>query len=342
VKPERSVIVHVALLLVAALSAFLVWTRKEPVVAGTVQKVQVWPGVPDEVERIEWAGKTKVSLEARKDKVGRYFVGALDKSVVVLKPGPDNSSDPDAGTGDSNKPKHETIRFVSVESAGKLAESLAPLKALRSLGKLEDSRFAEFGLKEPDGTLKVSIGGKLHTLVVGAATPGGADRYAREAETGLGYAVPGDLVRSLEFADSRLSERSLHHFEDKEITRARISKADRARELVSVEGKKNAWANPQTPSSQDETAGNWMSKLETLAISDFVEQPPKALAPDTLVVKVDYFRGTKPRGFLELYKTQGDDGKPDYLVRTEYLRWYGKLRRGSADQVQQDLPSVLK
>jgi hypothetical protein len=333
--------VHAALLLAAALAAFLVWTRKEPAAQSAAQKVQVWPGAPELVERIEWDGKTKVALEARKDKVGRYFVGTLEKKVQVLKPTPEQSSAPDGGAAD-NKPKHETVRFVSVEAAGKLADSLAPLRALRALGKLEAARSAEFGLKDPDGTLKVSIGGKLHTLVIGGATPGGADRYAREAETGLGYAVPGDLVRSLDFADSRLSERALHHFEDKEISRVRVSQAERSRELVAVEGKRNAWANPATPLSQDETAGNWMSKLETLGISDFVEQPPKAVGPDALVVRVDYFKGSKPRGFLELYRTQGEQGKPDFWVRNEYLRWYGKLRQGSADQVQQDLVSVLK
>ncbi len=337
-KPERSVLVHVALLLVGALAAFLVWTRKEPTATGAVQKVQVWPGTSDQVEKISWEGKTKVNLEARRDKTGRYFVGSTDKDVQVLKPSPEHGP----GADEPSKPKHESIRFVAVESAKKLTESLAPLKALRALGKLEDSRAAEFGLKEPEGTLKVTIAGKLHTLVVGGSTPGGADRYAREGETGLGFAIPGDLVRSLEFADSRLSEKALHHFEEKEITRVRVSQGDRTRELVPVEGKRNAWTNPSTPTNQDETAGNWMSKLDTLGISDFVEQPPKPFTPDALVVRVDYYKGSKPRGFLELYKLTGEDGKPDFMVRTEYLRWYGKLRRGSADQVQQDLPSVLK
>jgi hypothetical protein len=112
--------------------------------------------------------------------------------------------------------------------------------------------------------------------------------------------------------------------------------------VVAVEGKKNAWANPSAPGTQDETVGNWMSKLETMGISEFSEQPPKPLGPDALVVKVDYYSGGKPRGYLELYKIPAEDGKSDYWVRTEYLRWYGKLRRGSADQIEQDLASVLK
>ena len=60
------------------------------------------------------------------------------------------------------------------------------------------------------------------------------------------------------------------------------------------------------------------------------------------MVRVDYYAGRKPRGFLELYRMPGNEEKPDHLVRTEYLRWYGKLRKGSADQVEQDLASVLK
>jgi hypothetical protein len=311
VKPERSVLIHGVLLLSAALVAFSVWTRKEPPLGAQDRKVQVWAGSAEEVERVEWQGKLKVQLEGRKDKVGRYYVGTVEKTVQVV-------------------------------AAGKLAESLAPLKAFRALGKLEDARAAEFGFKEPAGTVKVTLGGKLHTLIVGGATPGGADRYAKEGETSLVFAIPGDLVRTLDYADSRMLERELHHFQEKEITRVRIGKQDRSREVVAVEGKRSAWANPSSPGTQDETVGNWMSKLDTMGISEFSEQPPKPLAPDALVVKVDYYSGSKPRGYLELYKIPGEDGKPDYLVRTEYLRWYGKLRRGAADQIEQDLASVLK
>jgi len=71
----------------------------------------------------------------------------------------------DAGAGDgaaSGAPpapekKKESISFVSVDQGNKLAESLAPLHAIRRLGRIEDARAAEFGFDKSEGKLLVSI-----------------------------------------------------------------------------------------------------------------------------------------------------------------------------------------
>ena len=105
-----------------------------------------------------------------------------------------------------------------------------------------------------------------------------------------------------------------------------------------MEGKKNAWANPGAPDAQDETAGNWMSKLVRLRVMKHVEKPR---APK-VIVQVEYFDGRKQIGFVELSRSTGSDGKPEYLVRTEYTRWYAQVFKTSAEQVEQDLKSVLK
>ncbi|MFC1643440.1 DUF4340 domain-containing protein [Myxococcota bacterium] len=345
-KPERSAMVHGGILLVAAVCAFQMWTREE-VGAGPSRRVEAWAGTGEQVQRIEWESERKVVLEARQDAVGRYFVGTMQKTLDL----PPKRDDPKAlqsvsksedGGAKKAKGKQETIRFISVESASHLADSLAPLKALRFVGQVEDARLGEFGLDQPKGTLRVTVANKAHTLVMGGPTPGGSDHYAKEVETGAVYAVQGDMGHKLEFADSKMLERNLHDFESKEVTRVSIGQGEKHRELVAVPGKQNAWADPSTPDTQDETAGNWISKLNVLAVSEFFEQPPEPLGQDALVVRVDYYAGRKSRGFLELYRLSGDEKESDFLVRTEYLRWYGKLRKGSAGQLEQDLGSVLK
>lgn len=108
-----------------------------------------------------------------------------------------------------------------------------------------------------------------------------------------------------------------------------------------MEDKKDGWADAATPTTLDETAGNWMSKLERLRIS--VCQSPGELAPEARVVKVELSgKGGRKLGFLELYKAPGEGGKPRFLVKTEHTRWYAEVIASAAEQVEEDLGSVYK
>lgn len=370
----KGLLLHGGLLVVAAVLALLVWTRSDKPVAEAREQVKVWAGAPDQVQRIEFDGdKRKVTLVAHKDAHGRWYVGTVDRTYQSPKPTPPPAST-DAGTagdagatatdagavaakqGDAGaqKPKppakpelvthHETARFVSVEAADKLVKSLAPLMAYRSVGKVDKSREPDFGLDKPSGTLRVAIGGKQHTLVLGGTTPGGGDRYAREKATGLVYAIPGEISRNMMFAKSRLVEHDLHGFKPKEVQRMRVSKGKAQRDLVRIPDKRDAWADAASPTKLDETAGNWLDKLRRLRVMSYVEKPASPPSPADLVAEVDYFDGSRDKlGHLELYKVASKTGeKPEYLARTEYTRWYAKVLERSAREVDQDLRSVVK
>jgi hypothetical protein len=84
-----------------------------------------------------------------------------------------------------------------------------------------------------------------------------------------------------------------------------------------------------------------MSKLGRLRGSDFIEKPSKPLRPEDAIVRVEYFNAGKSIGFVELYKLPGEKGN-DYLARTEWDRWYVKVPTTTAEQIEQDLGSVLK
>ena len=340
----KPLVLHGGLLVVAAGLAYSVWNKDEPAPEKQQALVDVWGGSQASFTKLSFEGKTrKVRLEGQKDALGYYYVTTVDKEEAP-------PADPHAGVPNAplkapdaaeTKPKKETTRFVSVKAGETLVKALAPLQAVRAVGKVEANRNEEFGLDKPEGTLKVTIDGKEHVLVIGGTTPGGSERYARYQSSGEVFAISGDIAQSLMFGDSRLPERELHGFKNDEVSKVRLQKAGKSRELVRVKDKNEGWGDPSAPTKQDETDGNWMSKLGRLRGSEFIEKPSKPLRPEDAIVRVEYFDAGKSIGFLELYKLPGEKGN-DYLARTEWDRWYVKVPTATAEQIEQDLASVLK
>ncbi len=329
---------HLGLLGVAGVLALGVWTRDDDgKLDSKPTDVEVWGGSPDSVTALSFESATrKVRIEPKKDALGRYYVGTVDKDEASFVTPPHG---PDAGAA-PNPTKHVTVSFVGVKAADELVKSLAPLRALRAVGKVEGTRAEEFGLDKPEGTLKLSIGGKPQSLTIGGATPGGTERYAKSG-TGDVFAISSDIVQSLLSAESRLPERDLQSFKADEATRVKVSKGSKSRELVRVPEKNEGWADSASPSKLDETAGNWMSKLGRIHVQDWVEKPATPVGPDNAVVHVDYFAGSKALGSVDLYKVPGEKGN-EYLAHSEYGRWYARVITSSAEQVDQDVASVLK
>jgi len=333
-------VLHLAALGIASVLALGVWTRDdEAKVSSQSTQVEVWGGDPDSVTALSYESSTrKVRLEPKKDAIGRWYVGTVEKDDPATPPNPHGAGG--APAAEPAATKHTTTRFVSVKAADDLLKSLAPLRALRAVGKVEGSRVEEFGLDKPEGTLKLTVSGKPQSLVIGGATPGGSERYAK-SQNGDVFAISGDIVQGLMFADSRLPERDLQAFKPDEATRVKVSKAGKSRDLSRVPGKNEGWADSATPTKLDETAGNWMTKLGRLHVQDWVEKPSATPGPESLVVRVDYFAGSKPLGSLELYKLPAEKGN-EYLAKTEYGRWFARVITSSAEQVDQDSTSLVK
>ncbi|MEI9950667.1 MAG: DUF4340 domain-containing protein [Pseudomonadota bacterium] len=337
-------ILHLGLLGVSAVLALGVWTRDDDAqLSAKPTQVEVWAGEPDSVTALSFESSTrKLRIEPKKDTLGRWYVGTVDKDEPAT-PSPSPAHGAGGGaplSAPASPPKHTTLRFVGVKAADELLKSLAPLHALRAVGKIEGTRAEEFGLDKPEGTLKLTVAGKPQSLVIGGATPGGTERYAKSANGDV-FAISGDIVQNLLYADSRLAERDLQPFKPDEATRVKVSKAGKSRDLTRVPDKNEGWADSATPSKLDETAGNWMTKLGRLHVQDWVEKPSLAPGPDNLVVRVDYFAGSKALGSLELYKLPAEKGN-EYLAKSEYGRWYARVITSAAEQVDQDSTSLVK
>jgi hypothetical protein len=335
----RGLLVHVGLFVLASAGAARMWMRDEQPKALVQTEATVWSGRAADVERVVFDGKgKKVTLDAKKDDLGSYYVGALERSAAAAPPAPSGS----AATPPPPAPKSGKTEFVAVGAAQKLVEAMAPLKALRALGRIPDDRAAEFGLAEPEGTLTVLLKGAERKLVIGGTTPGGGDRYVRDPASGETYVVDGDAVRDLDTAESRLVERELHEWKEAEVTTVDVKAGDKTRQVArsGPEGKR-FWADPATPDQKDETVANWMSKVDRLRPSDYVMTTPSDKQD---ILRIEYSAGSRKLGFVELARIPAADpsGKPDYLVRTERTRLFAKVPASTAEQIEQDLGSVLK
>jgi hypothetical protein len=344
----RSLGLHVVLFVAASALGLRAWTAEDEPNKKTVA-AELWTGRVNDLSRIEYrTDKKVVTLEPKEDGDGRYYIG----SIETLTPEKPKAAAADAGAPPPNPHGHppepessEPKRFISLTKGAELAESLATLKASRVLGKIAPERIPDFGFDKTDlGTLKVTVGGKEHTLAFGEKTPGGSDRYVRDTTTGEAYVIAGLIGNDLTAADNRLIEREFHDFGEERVAKVVLKSATGTREVVRHAVEKDFWARPESPDTKDETASNWMTKVERLKVTTYVEPLDPAPKPEDQVVSLEYFNEHGRRlGFLELVKRPPKDAKdkPEYVARSERTRWHATVLRSTAEQIEQDLGSVI-
>jgi hypothetical protein len=334
VNPLRSTAVHATLLVLGAVAASFAFTKDPaPVSSAQETNVVVWNGRSSDIQRIVYEGKDKrIDLEARDDKKSpRWFLGRGDYTIMP-------PLNPDGGP---TAPIKKISAFSSVALGNRIADGLVPLKAVRALGKIPDSRLAEFGFEKRETSLTVTFGGKDHKVLVGAVAPGGTDYYVIDPTSNEAYVIRAEQLRELEGGDNRLLERDLHAFKEIDIRSAKVIANGKTRELVrSGPENKRFWADPAEKDKPDETAGNWLAKIDRLKVSEYVGQPPEGHTP---VLRVEYSGAPGQLGFFELAKVAVASGqKPDYWVMTEHTHLWGKVYQTTAEQIEQDVGSIVK
>ncbi len=331
--------VHVFLVIVAAGLALWTWIAEDQPASAQGEAIQVWGGQPSDISAVHFEGKRlKVDLKPQQDRIGRYYVGKIVRTVEKRTPPP--KDDPDAEP--LIETSEETQEFIAVTAGDKLTERLIPLVAERKIGPLTEERAKEFGFDETAGKLELTLGKNVKGLTFGGVTPGGADRYVR-TEGGQIYAVSGVILRDLKGGASRLQQRRLHDWKLTDVAKVRITAGDASRELVPVAGKKGFWADADSPDVANETASNWMTKLARVQATKYTGAeagPEESSAP---VFRVDFFEeGGAPAGYTEVASGQANEkGDPTYLVRSELTRWWAQPPK-SVDALAQDVKSVVE
>ena len=334
-KPTKGLWLHLGLFGVAATVAMVSARTKDDPSEGRRVEAELWSGQPDQIEAIQLASDEQiVKLVPAKDAQGRYAI----VEVTRLKSASEDTKGKlaDAKDKPANAKPEEPKRFVSVDAVEALLPALAPAKSYRTLGKLETARLVDYGLDKPESNLLVKIAGVEHRLDVGALTPGSGDYYVRDPATGIVNTLAAETLNRLKYGESRLLERDLHGFKADDEQVVTVSSGGKSRVLKRVEGK-SAWANPETPTVQDETAGNWLLKVQRIKPMNYVEKPGNL---GTVLIRVDYSDAKSKLGYVELYRSTGSEQK--YYAKSERSRWIVEVSKSVAEPIDQDLGSVLK
>lgn len=325
-------VIHLTLFAVASVLAVHTMMRSDDgPQLGRPVAAELWGGRPHELRQIRFdSTELKVWIAPRSGGASRYYVVNTERSPKV-------ESDADAGVSTERPPVAK--QFVSVDDASELASALVPMKTYRSLGRVDGARMAEFGFDKPAGTITVDVGGREHKVLVGSLTPGSDEYYIRDEATGLAYTFTAEQINRLKSADSRLMDRDLHGFKVDEIGEVRVAVGGKTRGLTRFEAKADAWADKTSPTVQDETAGNFLTKLARLRPQTYLEQVADISAP---IFRANYLDDKrKELGYIELFRAgQGPDKK--YYARTERTPWFSEVGRPTAEQLEQDVSAVVK
>jgi hypothetical protein len=329
-KATRGLWLHVGLFGVAAIVALATASIKSEPSEGKRVEAELWPGPPSAVRQITFESEgTKATVVPARDSVGQYAVVEATKEA---------SKHPQSDAGTSSAKPPETKRFIAVDEAEKLLTAIAPAKSYRSLGKLEPTRLADYGLDKPESKITATIGEKTYRLDIGALTPGSGDHYVRDPDTGLVHTFTADVIGKLKFSESRLLEHELHGFPADQVRSIEIAAGGKTRKLVRVEGKPNAWADAATPTAVDETVGNWLLKVQRLRPQNYLEKP--ANVASTAIVRIVFHDQKRKLGYFELFRCT--DAEKKYVGRSERSRWYVEVPPTSAEPVEQDIAAIVK
>lgn len=330
-KATKGLWMHLGLFGVATAVAFATASTKHEPAEGKRVEAEIWPGPPEAVRQITFESEErKVTVVPTKDAAGQFAI------VEVTKEPPKN---PVADGGVSSIPKPaEPKRFIAVDEAEKLIQAMAPAKSYRSLGKVEAQRLVDYGLDKPEAKLSIQLGEKTYRLEIGALTPGSGDYYVRDPDSGAVHTLSADTIGKLKFGESRLLEHDLHGFAVDDVRTIEFAANGKLRKVVRVQGKTDTWADSATPTVVDETAGNWLVKVQRLRPQSYVEKPTNV--PATPIVRLDYHDKSGKVGYLELYRVS--EAPKKYLARSERSRWYVEIPATAAEPIEQDIPTLLK
>lgn len=333
-----------ALAAAGLLAAFFVWQR-EPA------------GAPGEVVVVDASKRALQSVRYEDDKRWvELYRDAQDEEVYWVKlgekppppppppaPPPGAEGAQDAGTLDAGAlaqpvpptpptppapPPAPPRELRANEVAKKLFERFAPLRASRNLGKLEEGKLAEVGLKDTQRRLVLKLANGEQGFAVASPAGGWGSPYLKRETDGLVYLLGPSLLPDLEAASSRLVDRTLHKFDLGGFDQVTVTQGKATRTYVASGNPLQgpiALAPKDTPDKPDEFVRNWHERVFRLVPMDFLGrgEEPQGGAPEVLF-RVEYQKAGKGVGELTVARTAAGE----FLLRTEHTAGWAKLHSG--------------
>ena len=291
----RGVAVQGGLAAASLVAAYFTWQRQPELVAGEVFALDIAKGDLEKVRYEDQELKSFAELLRDKDASGTFVSVHLSGSDATGIPMP--SSHPAV-------PIKVPERFVrGNESAQRLFERLAPMRATRSLGALDAAKLKDLGLDTTKKRLEIVGRGTKRRFAVAPAPPGGMDPYIRDEQDGRVYIVSRALLSDLQAATTNLVERRMHSFKLEDVDRVVVYAAGKKKEFRAnrIEELPGVRLTPAGGDKSDETAKNWHDRVWNLFPSEVLgrgENPGDA-APKT-ALRVEYFMRGRSLGWVEL------------------------------------------
>jgi len=326
----RSVIAHAVLAVGGLLMAWLVWTDQDTE-ERPADAVDIFDCSPDDLTAVSFQTKNRnARLEVRADGDEKLYWITVERT-------------PDRG-------EPSTDQFVGGETVPDYIELIAPLRALRSLGDLDDDQLEDLELKDHPATFVMECGGQTRTWKVGGAAFGSGDRYFRASSGGPVYFVAAGVVRELETAEFRLMQRNLQPTEWTEVETLQVRAFDNERRLMQRhrrEPQQAEWVDAAEPDRRNELYGNWLELLNRLRVQSYLApdaRPGSDLegvsAPPVPVLRLEYFdEDGDSLGTLELVRV--DAQEPQYYAKSNATRAWVKVTASVARQIEDDVRPVV-
>jgi hypothetical protein len=322
----KSLLVHAVLALGGLGLAYAVWTDDDR--GRTRAQVTVWDCDADAVTKVRLEGERYHATLERKGQGAEAYWWVSHASR----------------TQDAEATARE---FTASDTVDKYLDTLAPLRASREVGQLDDETLEQVGLHEPKDRLTISCGGKDRTFLVGENAFGSGDRYLRDERGGAVYLTDAALVRDLESAQARLMQRKLHTFEWNTI--AKIGAGGYGRDKTLLHRNRHdpsqaEWVDEAEPDRRNELYGNWLNRLRRMSVLEYLnpDEEPGGDGADAQAVATLRFLDKRDKVVdeLVLLRTVADDAV-EYYARTKATRSWVKLPRSLAKEVAQDVRPVM-
>ncbi|HSI06139.1 MAG: DUF4340 domain-containing protein [Myxococcota bacterium] len=249
---DKSLVGHTALAVVAAIAAYVAWTKPSP--GKRDPSIVVVAGSADRLTQVEW------------DDTGFHVTVDNDDGKLAVSSTVKNSKDE----------KRNVSGFPATEKSHELLKRLAPLKAERSLGKVEGPRLKEVGLEEPKQSLVLHFGDKPVKLDVGDAAFGTGSYYVRQS-TGEVFLVPSESIQPFRGGAAGLIERMAVNLTREHVEQLTVTSEGSSRTLVhknAADRAQSFFADKSTPDTKIEKASTWVDAVLRLrALSQAPEAP---------------------------------------------------------------------
>ncbi len=334
----RGVKLHGALLAVALVWSFLLWTR-DTTPFQLRERVVIWDRDTTAVQSVAYRSSARdVDIGWRDGDQGRYLWG-FEVSRTRIFPPATTAGDSTAATADTLRV--DTLAFPIGMTGVDVVRNLATFRVVRDLGMIPEPELERFGIGDPYANLTVTFTDGARELVVGNQPPGGTDRYALDRASGSLYVMPADVFGPLDTGAGALRERRLHYFLPAEVAQVELEVAGRTRSMVRTQGSPGTPATWSPPGSDqaDQTFANFLERVAQLAIEDF--EYGATVDPSERLLRIEYFdEDAEQLGFVELFRRTAGDGDRYYLV-TERTRVPALGIRSLAERVATDLSQLF-